>query len=176
MVSQSANLASRLWNTSVTSQHYASPGAEKYQAAVLEQYKLYVEMADRISARRSLTNTFFLTVNTGFLAGASALGRFALREVPVWGLSVATLVVLFQCGVWLLLIRSYRQLNRAKYSVIGELERKLPALLYGDAEWGELGEGRSWGRYVRLTNVELAVPVVFAALYLVAVGVTVAMR
>jgi len=31
---------------------------------VMDQYKLYVEMADRVSARRSLANTFFLTLNT----------------------------------------------------------------------------------------------------------------
>jgi hypothetical protein len=31
---------------------------------VLEKYKLYVEMADRVSARRGLTNSFFLALNT----------------------------------------------------------------------------------------------------------------
>jgi len=33
-----------------------------------ELYKLAVEMADRVSARRGLANTFFLTVNTGLAA------------------------------------------------------------------------------------------------------------
>lgn len=32
---------------------------EKYQSAILEQYRLYVEMADRTSARRVLANIFF---------------------------------------------------------------------------------------------------------------------
>ncbi|WP_330459064.1 hypothetical protein OIB37_20550 [Streptomyces sp. NBC_00820] len=171
-----AALPQRLWNAAVTSHDYATPGGEKYQAAVLEQYKLYVEMADRVSARRNLTNTFFLTVNTAFLAGAGTIGRDVLAEVPDWGLCVAVLAALFQCLVWQLIIRSYKQLNAAKYQVIGELERRLPALPYGEAEWQELGDGGSWGKYVRLTNVELAVPVVFAALYLVAVSVAVAMR
>jgi hypothetical protein len=40
------------------------------ESVELELYKLAVEMADRISARRALANTFFLTVNTG-LAAAS---------------------------------------------------------------------------------------------------------
>jgi hypothetical protein len=35
---------------------------------LLEQYKIYVEMADRISSRRALTNTFFLTINTAVFA------------------------------------------------------------------------------------------------------------
>jgi hypothetical protein len=39
---------------------------------VLEQYKLYVEMADRLSARRALANTFFLTVNTAVLIGLAS--------------------------------------------------------------------------------------------------------
>ena len=30
----------------------------------MDQWKLYVEMADRVSGRRGLTNTFFLTLNT----------------------------------------------------------------------------------------------------------------
>ena len=34
----------------------------------LEQYKLYVEMADRISARRQTANSFFLSVNTAIVA------------------------------------------------------------------------------------------------------------
>src|SRR6478672_372789 len=33
-----------------------------YETAVLEQYKIYVEMADRISGRRSTANAFFLTL------------------------------------------------------------------------------------------------------------------
>ena len=31
-----------------------------------ELYKLAVEMADRVSARRSLANSFFLTINTAW--------------------------------------------------------------------------------------------------------------
>jgi len=30
-----------------------------YDAALLDQYKIYVEMADRVSARRMLVNSFF---------------------------------------------------------------------------------------------------------------------
>src|SRR2546427_11713856 len=42
----------------------AAPTSE----AALEQYKLYVEMADRISARRQTANEFFLSVNTAIVA------------------------------------------------------------------------------------------------------------
>lgn len=39
---------------------------EKYKddKLIFEQYKLYVESADRISQRRSSVNTFFITANS----------------------------------------------------------------------------------------------------------------
>ncbi|MCK1820421.1 hypothetical protein MTQ10_12555 [Streptomyces sp. XM83C] len=168
-----ADLATRLWNEQVGAREYDKEG-EKYQAAVLEQYKIYVEMADRISARRSLTNTFFLTVNAALLTTAGTVGPGVVSELPVWGLVTMGLVALGQCGAWFLLIASYRQLNRAKYKVIGALERRLPALVY-DAEWAELGEGRTAGRYLPLTLVELWMPVLFMVLYVAAGAVALGM-
>jgi hypothetical protein len=50
-----------------------------------ELYKLAVEMADRISARRGIANSFFLTVNTGVVA---ILGTPTVR----WYLPVAGIV------------------------------------------------------------------------------------
>jgi hypothetical protein len=52
---------------------------------VLELYQLAVEMADRVSARRGLANTFFLTVNTGL---AALLGGTDLR----WYVAAAGIV------------------------------------------------------------------------------------
>jgi hypothetical protein len=52
---------------------------DQYTAHRLEQYKLYVEMADRIGARRQAANTFFLTINTALLA---FLGLFAANQQP----------------------------------------------------------------------------------------------
>src|SRR4051794_23317808 len=53
-----SDISASLWAEAVSDADAA------YRSAVLEQYKIYVEMADRISARRGLTNTFFLTLNT----------------------------------------------------------------------------------------------------------------
>ena len=57
-----AAIRSALWNDKG-----GPPGTSNQDPAssvVLEQYKLYVEMADRVSARRGVTNTFFLTLNS----------------------------------------------------------------------------------------------------------------
>ena len=41
---------------------------ERYADHILEIYKLYVEMADRISSRRQAANSFFLTINSAIVA------------------------------------------------------------------------------------------------------------
>ena len=150
--------------TEVDDTRYAAAG-EKYQAAILDQYKTYVEMADRISVRRGLTNTFFLTLNTLIL---TTIGTF-WKDRPtaaVWYLAVPLAALLVQCAAWFWLLRSYRQLNSAKYIVIGALEERLPASPYWRAEWTALGEGRDPSRYWPLTHLEKWTPVSFAAIYL----------
>jgi len=137
----------------------------KYQDHLLEQYKIYVEMADRISARRNLANTFFLTLHT-FLIG---IFGFTIKEdIAVqngWLLLVPLFAVLALCAAWWRLVKSYRQLNTAKYKVIGELEKYLPASPYYAAEWKALGEGKDRKLYIPLTGIEQWVPVIFGFLY-----------
>lgn len=147
----------------------ASPASEddKERAIILEQYKLYVEMADRISARRSLTNTFFLTLNTAIFAAIGALWKDKLT-FPVWLLVFPLVAIVVQCGAWFLLVRSYRQLNSAKYTVIGVLEERLPASPYWRAEWSALGEGKDKAKYWPMTHLEQWVPIIFAATYIAA--------
>ncbi|MGH3822231.1 MAG: RipA family octameric membrane protein [Pseudonocardiaceae bacterium] len=135
-----------------------------YRTAVLEQYKIYVEMADRISNRRGLTNTFFLTLNTVIF---TAIGIFWQHppEASRGVLTVLWLVLLGQCLAWFWLLRSYRQLNTAKYAVIGALEERLPASPYWGAEWAALGYGRDPARYWPLSHVEQWIPSLFALAY-----------
>jgi hypothetical protein len=157
-------IRSRLWNADVRADSYADNG-EKYHVAVLEQYKLYVEMSDRISARRGLANTFFLTLNTTVFTviGVSWRDR---PNASAWLLLFPLVVLLGQCFAWFWLMRSYRQLNAAKYIVIGALEERLPASPYWQGEWLALGEGKDRSKYVPLTDLERWVPVLFAACYL----------
>ncbi len=145
-----------LWNPAVSPSNYTEP-EDKYRTAILEQYKIYVEMADRISARRALTNTFFLTLNTAVF---TVIGVF-LQTSPhaaTWLLLFPLIALLGQCTAWYYLLRSYRQLNTAKYQVIGELEEHLPASPYWRAEWTALGEGKDRSKYWPLSHVEQWLP------------------
>jgi len=138
-------------------------GAE-WKEHLLEQYKLYVEMADRISARRMLANTFFLTLNSGILAALAFLFKERVAGAALWAIPpFAALLVL--CYVWWKLIRSYRQLNTAKFDkVVPAMEKHLPADPYV-AEWKALGLGKDPKLYTPLTAIEHWVPRVFMFLY-----------
>ena len=118
----------RLWNESALATRYGGD-VKAYQAALLDQYKIYVEMADRLSQRRALAHTFFLTINTTIFTLIAVVWKDRPKGT-VWWLVFPLVVVLGQCFAWLYLVRSYRLLNSAKYEVIGALEERLPASPY----------------------------------------------
>ena len=122
-------------------------------------------MADRISARRGFANTFFLTLNTAVLTTVGVVWARPPRYAN-WGLAIPLVVLLGECLTWFWLVRSYRQLNAAKYAVIGALEERLPASPYWKAEWNALGEGRARVRYWPITHLEQGVPLLFMAAYI----------
>lgn len=159
-----ALIRDELWSPGITRDSYTPP--EKYYEALLDQYKTYVEMADRISARRGLTNTFFLTLNSAVF---TVIGAFWADKPPDPSLGVVIVllaVALAQCGTWFFIVRSYRQLNGAKYDVVGLLEERLPASPYYAAEWAALKKGKDWRVYWPLTHVEQLVPILFGVIYI----------
>jgi hypothetical protein len=165
MMTGMSEMGDQLWNPAVGPADYTE-AAVRYQTAVLDQYKLCVEMADRISGRRSVTNTFFLSLNSAVVAVLGATGA-RLGGGPLLVVLAGLVILLAQCGAWFMIVRSYRQLNGAKFEVIGALEERLPAFAYSHAEWAALGEGRDWRKYLPLTRVEQWVPLIFALSYVV---------
>jgi hypothetical protein len=131
----------------------------------IEIYKIYVEMADRISQRREKANTFFLTVNAALIAflAKDAFGTATTPRRMVECLVPIAAIVL--CYLWYRIIRSYKDLNSAKFKVIHELERHLPMRPY-DAEWESVGRGKDPKLYLPFTRVEIVVPWLFVALHL----------
>ena len=66
---------------------------------------------------------------------------------------------------WLIAIRSYRQLNSAKFKLLLELEEKLAYPFYS-REWELLGEGKKASRYLELTFVETILPFCFIIIFI----------
>lgn len=138
---------------------------EDYHRLLLEQYKTYVEMADRIIERRNKTNTFFLSANSFLLSALGILSEFDfLPNLGIWWLYIASSGGVVFAITWLFIVRSYRQLSSAKYHIINDLEKELPSSPY-TKEWKVLESGKNWRKYTRLTKVETFVPATFVGLY-----------
>lgn len=163
-------MKSKLWNSIEENAVYKTDQT-LYQQHLLEQYKLYVEMADRISQRRNSTNVFFLTLSTSLI---SALGFVLDAQSDFPGhfrMLIAGVGIVISIAWWWIL-RSYRNLNSAKYKVVGQLEAKLPSSPYWSAEWSELVEGKSIKKYLPLSKLEQFVPIVFVIGYIIILLVT----
>jgi len=131
---------------------------------ILEQYKLYVEMTDRVSQRRMSANAFFITVNTLSLAVAAfTKGKESPQELP-WVIFAG----IFGCVisiVWYFVIRSYKQLNAGKFTIINKIEKQLPLLVYTkERKWLKPETFKS--KYWPLSHVEMLIPWVFFFIYI----------
>jgi hypothetical protein len=98
-----------------------------YHTHLLEQYKLYIEMVDRLSARRVLVNNSFITMmGAGAVAYAAAPQYFAGGFGVLFQLGI-TLACILLAVMWRATIAYYRDLSTAKFKVIHEIEELLPA-------------------------------------------------
>jgi hypothetical protein len=139
-----------------TPQHYGP----KFQDHLLEQYKLYVDSAQKISERRLHSGNFFLTINSSLVAAfgivLSSFGQHRWNAlIPATGILASFL--------WFRLVKSYKDLNSTKFLVIHELEAYLPAALF-KYEWHVCGHGDP-KKYRPVTHSEQWIPVVFMFIY-----------
>lgn len=143
---------------------------QNYSAHILEQYKLYVEMADRVSQRRDQSNRFYVTIVSALAAIVVVIARFgvpadgangALSDIGFLAIGLFGLAL---SGVWWLNIRSYRTLNSAKFEIINRIEKHLPFAGYSE-EWQILRPPEGRKPYLQLTRVEQFVPIIFMALF-----------
>jgi hypothetical protein len=138
---------------------------EKTQEMLLEQYKLYVSMADNISARRSQTNAFYITVLSVVLTILSLSAEKFTNDLQYVALFIVSILGLILCYVWSINIRSYRQLNSGKFKVIHEMEKQLPFACYS-REWKILEQGENAKKYIQLTRIEYYIPYILAIPYI----------
>ncbi len=129
------------------------------QSILIEQYKLYVEMMDRVSLRRNDANKFFITLLTTLLAFLTLVVENNLfNSIQSWSILAIGVIGVALCTLWNLNILSYKQLNSLKFDVIHEMEKELPYPSYS-REWEILGNKNK--KYRRLTEIERYIPYVF---------------
>ena len=147
----------------MTEQEYG----DEFKGHLLEQYKLYVQMADNISERRAKTNQFYISLLSAILVLVAIFVEKTILEHLENAVFFAVGVLgIFLCVLWYVNILSYRQLNSGKFKVIHELEGHLPFPCYG-REWEKLGRGKESKKYFRLTRVEAYIPLALGMPYAV---------
>jgi len=140
--------------------------AQQPPPATLELYKLGADFADKVSARRNTANGFFLTAETALVTVvAFVLGK--QRPEDAVKVAIVTAGVLLS-ATWWLQLRSYRDLNKAKFAILIEIEKGLPVALFTDEQKVLDGDGSKGlrGRYAELGATERVVPVLFALIWL----------
>jgi hypothetical protein len=142
---------------------------------VLDFYKLAVEMADRVSARRGQANQFYLTLQTTLLGVPAIFDFLGGKEFDPLRATLLAVIGAITSATWWLQLRSYRDLNRAKFDVINRIEREHLVVHPFNEEWISLKEDplpRWRGRYAELGTVERFVPLAFLVLEVI-VAITV---
>ena len=134
------------------------------------QYRMFVETSEALVARRQGVNTFFLSVNSAILAVVGLLLRDGesadLESAMIAGLGLVGVAL---CSVWRRLIKSFGQLNTAKFAVILAIEKRLPARMFA-AEWAALEHGAMYASFTETEGRTVRVFSVFQSL-LVAAGI-----
>ncbi len=130
-----------------------------FQNHLLEQYKLYVESADKISLRRDSANHFYLALNSALFVINGYLSSLDKNLIFIV-IPLAGIIISYH---WLKTINYYSNLNSNKFKIIHQMEKYLPSNPY-DYEWSLVGKGNS-KIYKPITKVERVTPKVFIGIY-----------
>lgn len=141
---------------------------DKYIEHLLDQYKIYINAAEKISDRRQKTNEFFLGLNTALVALLGFVATKTSEHEISFMIGVSAIAGITICYLWYQIIASYKGLNSAKFKVIHAIELRLPLALY-DTEWEMLGRGKDKKVYWPFSHIELHVPKIFMVIYIVLV-------
>jgi hypothetical protein len=144
----------------------ASKYGDNYREHLLDQYKLYVESVERTSDRRNQANNYCIAVNSTLIGLLGLSLNCDFFNTASWIRVAIALIGLFISAFFWYLIRSYKQLNTAKFKVIHEIEESLPLGLYS-YEWKVLGQGKHSKLYIPFSHIELLVPIAFGVFYIV---------
>lgn len=92
---------------------------DSFQADLLDQYKLFVQSAESVSARRIASTRYLLTLN------AAIVGLYGFQSSGIssnwWTILLPIMGIAFSI-LWHRIIKSHQELNTIKFDIILELE------------------------------------------------------
>lgn len=137
---------------------------DQYRSHLFEQYKIFVESAEKISDRRQHANNYFITINTALISFIGLSFQIKILQDIGWALILLPFIGIAICVIFWYLLRSYKQINTGKFKVIHEIEQRLPLALY-DYEWEILDRGENPKVYYPFSHIELHLPKVLGIVY-----------
>lgn len=141
------------------------PATPDGTSLALEQYKLILGTTESLESRRQALHTFFMSINSLFLAAIGLLAKESLDNAAV---AIGVVVLAVAGGLlsesWRRQVISYGHVAASKWTVINAFETCLPSSPFC-AEWQALQRRN----YRSFTTNETAIPVAFVALYGVAI-------
>lgn len=152
-------------------QQYGDGKDINYENHYLEQYRIYLHIFNSTGERRNKSNEFFLGLNTAIIGVLGYLETKNITDGNSMIFLFAPFVGIAICYCWYQIIISYKNLHRAKFTVIHTLEEKLPLSLF-KTEWELLGKGKDSTKYRKISSIEKNIPIVFIVLYAVIFGVS----
>lgn len=130
---------------------------------LFEQYKMFVETAEQVTNRRQKLNQYYITALTGLIGIPYALGIDIFKEVSILTLFIGFIGCVMSI-LWIVNLISAKQLNKAKFEIIQEIEIRLPYKLY-TKEWEFLAKGKDSKIYLEATKIEIFVPIILGLPY-----------
>lgn len=139
--------------------------SELNQAALLEQYKLFLQTSEDLVNRRQNVNSFYISISSALVAIMGIL--FAME----FGQKAKLIIAFVFCVVgiilsisWSKILSCYGNLNCSKMKIISNIEKQLPLSLF-DAEWAALSDKLNKKKYISFTESEKVIPRLFGAVY-----------
>lgn len=144
----------------------------EFNKNILEQYKICIEMADRVSSRRLLANNMYLAIiaalSIAYTIGPDKLGTDS--KIPLH--FILSIVSLMLSILWYTTITYYSDINGAKYQVINSMEIHLPAKAF-TTEWVIFktirNERKVFGFRFKLSSMETIMPMATFVLSIVSI-------
>lgn len=132
----------------------------------VKQYELYLNGIEQISNRRGKALGSLVALNSAYFTCGGIILQFTEgtnRVVLLCGLS---LLGVLTSAIFFFLLKSYGQLNSAKFQVLHKIEKQLLLQPYTE-EWSIVGNGNDRSRYRPFSHIEKWIPVIFGLVYFV---------
>lgn len=132
---------------------------EPEQEMIFNQYELMVNSSLQLTSWRQGANNFFLAVNTALLTIAAYLYSLSPLTGFIVGLMGIAIAVM-----WHSTIVYFKTLNKAKFSVIEEMEKQLPIPMFR-LEYSHFNKENT----KNATQIECQIPWLFGIAYVIVV-------